>query len=54
MEEFDEAIKALEKGFQDRHPSILDFIADPLIDSLRKNERFKNLLKRMNLFQWAE
>lgn len=54
IEEFDEVIQALEKGYQDRHPSILDFIVDPIIDSFRKNERFKDLLKRMNLEQWAE
>jgi hypothetical protein len=54
IEEFDEVIEALEKGYQDRHPSLLDFFADPLIDNFRKNERFKNLLKRMNLEQWSE
>jgi serine/threonine protein kinase/tetratricopeptide (TPR) repeat protein len=40
---------ALEKAYQERHPMLLDFIKDPLIDGIRQEPRFKALLKKMNL-----
>jgi TolB-like protein/Flp pilus assembly protein TadD len=52
--EIDKAFESLEKGYQERYPSLLDFISDPLIDSIRKDVRFKELMKKMKLEQWAE
>ena len=52
--EIDKAFESLEKGYQERYPTLLDFISDPLIDSMRKDVRFKELMKKMKLDQWAE
>ncbi len=41
--------EALERGYQERHPRLLDFIKDPTIDGIRQDPRFKALLKKMNM-----
>jgi TolB-like protein/Tfp pilus assembly protein PilF len=51
----DLAFEDLEKAYQERHPRLIDFLQDPLNDSIRQDPRFKALLKKMNLPEfWAK
>ncbi|HYL61486.1 MAG TPA: hypothetical protein VE077_02615, partial [Candidatus Methylomirabilis sp.] len=45
----EEALKYLEKGFQERDAGTTYLAVDPVYDSLRSDPRFQNLLRRMNL-----
>jgi serine/threonine-protein kinase len=45
--EADEAFSWLEKGFRLRDPTMVSLKTDPLLDPLREDERFQELLRRM-------
>jgi hypothetical protein len=45
----EEALKYLEKGYQERDGGLTYIAVDPLYDPLRSDPRFQNLLRRMNL-----
>ena len=45
----DKAFAELEKSFEDRDCYLGRIVVDPMMDPLRDDIRFKNLLKRMNL-----
>lgn len=45
----DLAFEAIDKAYQDRDPTLLNFVKDPLWDHLRSDSRFKALLEKMNL-----
>jgi len=47
--EKDEAFAWLEKAYQERSESLLYYKDTPLLDSVRSDPRFTNLLRRMNL-----
>ena len=47
--ELDEAFAILEDGFQRRDHSLTDIKVEPLLDPLRDDPRFRNLLRRMHL-----
>lgn len=47
--EFDEAIAVLESGFRQRDQSMTGLKVEPLLDPLRDDERFRDLLRRMHL-----
>ena len=42
----DDAIEALNKAFESRHPGLVLVRIDPLFDRLRSEEGFKQLVKR--------
>jgi hypothetical protein len=45
----DEAFRWLEREFDSRSPSVLWVKVDPRMDPLRKDPRFRDLLKRVQL-----
>jgi TolB-like protein/tetratricopeptide (TPR) repeat protein len=45
----DLAFRSLEAAFQGRRPDLLNLKTDPLLAALRTDERYKGLLRRMNL-----
>jgi eukaryotic-like serine/threonine-protein kinase len=45
----EEALKYLEKGYQERDGAMAYLAVDPFYDPLRSDPRFQNLLRRMNL-----
>jgi len=47
--EKDEAFASLEKAYQERDENLLHYKDAPLLDSLRSDPRFANLLRRLNL-----
>jgi hypothetical protein len=47
--EKDLAFRSLEAAFQGRRPDLLNLKTDPLLAALRTDERYKGLLRRMNL-----
>ena len=46
--ENDEALEWLEKAYQDRNGWMVDLQVAPLLDPLRSDPRFQDLLRRMN------
>jgi eukaryotic-like serine/threonine-protein kinase len=49
LNEKEEALNRLEKVVNDRSPTLVYFAAGPELDDLRGEQRFKEMLKRMNL-----
>ena len=50
--ENDQVFEYLEKAYQERYPTLLDFVKDPLItDILHSDPRYKALLTKMDLEQ---
>ena len=49
LQDKDHAFEWLEKAFQDRADWMAFLKVDPRFDSLHSDERFNNLLRRMNL-----
>jgi len=47
----DEAFAKLEKAYQEHDWFLMRLRVDPMMDSLRDNPRFKEMLKRLNLPQ---
>ena len=47
--EKDEAFASLEKAYQERDENLLHYKDAPLLDNLRSDPRFANLLRRLNL-----
>jgi hypothetical protein len=45
----DQAIQQLETAYQDHRPSLVSINVYPLLDPLRSDPRFRDLLRRMNL-----
>ncbi len=48
--EKDQAFAHLEKAYEERHPDFIELKAEPLLDSLRSDPRFADLLRRVG---WA-
>ena len=46
LKDNDHALQYLNKAFQDRHPGLVLIRIEPMFDSLRSDERFKQLVKR--------
>jgi serine/threonine-protein kinase len=51
--ENNKALDWLEKGYQDRDPSLWWISGDQLYDSVRNEPRFKALLQKVNMLQEA-
>ncbi len=49
LEDRDAAFQRLEEAFRDRSPMMVGLMFDPLLEPLRDDRRFTNLLRRMNL-----
>jgi len=47
----DQAFQSLERAFQDRAQEMTRLKVDPLLDSLRTDSRFADLLRRVGLAQ---
>ena len=47
--EKDEAFRWLERAYEDRDPALIDAGGEPLLDPLREDPRFDDLLRRMGL-----
>jgi tetratricopeptide (TPR) repeat protein len=45
----EEALRWLEKAYEERHPYLILLKVEPVFDNLRKNERFLDLQKRVGL-----
>lgn len=46
LKDNDQAIEYLNKAYEDRHPGLVLIRIEPMFDSLRSDERFKQLVKR--------
>jgi tetratricopeptide (TPR) repeat protein len=46
LKDNDHAIEYLNKAYEDRHPGLVLIRIEPMFDSLRSDERFKQLVKR--------
>ena len=49
LDEKDEALQWLERDYQDRGVDMLSLKVDPLLDSLRSDPRFADLVRRVGL-----
>jgi len=49
--EQDLAFRQLERSYQDHQPHLANLRVDPLLDPLRSDPRFRELVRKMNLEQ---
>ncbi len=49
----DKAMQSLERAYQERDTLILQAGVEPMLDPLRSNPRFQELMQRLNLFKLA-
>jgi len=49
LEEKEEAFVWLEKAYQERHPDFIELKVEPVLDNLRDDSRFADLLRRVGL-----
>ena len=49
LEENDQGFKWLDKAYEERDPKLIFFGGNPILDPVRSDPRFIDLLKKMNL-----
>ena len=49
LQEFEQAIDAMEKAYDNRDGSLINMLLEPVVDPLRASPRFQNVVRRMRL-----